>query len=118
MSKNDAGLTTLCCCCCRSSLIATYTIVSGTSKLCPANAFHPATFQCRAATLPCDQAEFCTGSEATCPADASQPAGTVCRAQAGTCDQVSVVAFVFLLFVFCSVYCCLFLCRLNIVMDL
>src|SRR5262249_20922776 len=36
---------------------------------CPADAFQPATVECRPSTAACDPAELCTGTGAACPAD-------------------------------------------------
>ena len=49
----------------------------------------PATFPdpCRAATEPCDVAEFCDGISVTCPANQYAPASQVCRASSGACDD-------------------------------
>jgi hypothetical protein len=46
---------------------------TGTSSVCPADQFKPASQICRSAITPCDIQEQCTGSGAACPADAQQP---------------------------------------------
>jgi hypothetical protein len=53
----------------------------GTSAAC-LDAYQPPTFQCRASTVICDPAEFCTGISATCPNDSinqSDPLGATLR---------------------------------------
>jgi len=53
----------------------------GNSAAC-LDAYQPSTFQCRASTVMCDPAEFCTGTSATCPTDAinqSDPVGATLR---------------------------------------
>jgi hypothetical protein len=42
---------------------------TGTGPACPADAFEPATLECRASTATCDPAESCTGVGPDCPAD-------------------------------------------------
>lgn len=59
---------------------------SGSSAVCPADAFAPSSVVCRGASGGCDQAETCTGSSAACPSDGFLPSATVCRAAAGGCD--------------------------------
>jgi hypothetical protein len=58
----------------------------GTTNDCPADAFLPATTDCRPAAGVCDVAEFCTGTTATCPADGVKPSSAVCRPAADICD--------------------------------
>lgn len=43
---------------------------------------------CRAATGPCDRAEYCTGDMGECPIDVIERAGTVCRESQSFCDAV------------------------------
>src|SRR5207237_1626351 len=50
----------------------------------PADAFKPATVECRAAAGACDVAESCTGMGAACPIDLKSTA--ICRPAAGECD--------------------------------
>jgi hypothetical protein len=64
---------------------------TGTSVVCPANGFKPASTVCRAAVAGgCDIAENCTGASAACPADVVVAAGTTCRGSAGVCDVAEV----------------------------
>ena len=59
---------------------------SGSSTVCPSDAFVSATTECRGVAGLCDVAEKCTGSSAACPVDTFLPAMTECRGVAGTCD--------------------------------
>src|SRR5205823_2218794 len=56
----------------------------GVNDACPADAFQPATVECRASAGVCDPAESCTGTSAACPPD--QKSTAVCRPAADTCD--------------------------------
>jgi hypothetical protein len=38
--------------------------------------------------MPCDTAEYCTGTSANCPPDVYTGFGTVCRGTSGSCDAV------------------------------
>src|SRR5439155_15697876 len=51
---------------------------TGTSSVCPADAFKPSSSVCRPSAGECDPAENCTGSSASCPEDAKYPASTPC----------------------------------------
>ena len=59
---------------------------TGTSSLCPSNAYEPTTKACQPAAGTCDTAEYCTGLTPYCPTDLKKVAGTECRASAGVCD--------------------------------
>ncbi|MBI2341534.1 MAG: hypothetical protein HYU98_02220, partial [Deltaproteobacteria bacterium] len=60
---------------------------TGTSTVCPADAFQSSATSCRASAGVCDSAEKCTGSSASCPADSFKAATVTCRSSAGTCDS-------------------------------
>lgn len=60
--------------------------VDGRSQ-CVAVGLADADTVCRAASGPCDLAEFCTGMSAECPADRLSSAESVCRPAAGPCDR-------------------------------
>src|SRR5439155_1064549 len=67
---------------------------SGTTTVCPADVFEPASTICRPSAGECDPAENCTGSSAGCPADTKNAAGTACTEDgnvctADTCDGTS-----------------------------
>jgi hypothetical protein len=54
--------------------------------VCPPDGFVAMLRACRAASGPCDQTEFCTGTGPQCPADTVRPSGSICRDVAGPCD--------------------------------
>ncbi|MBW1879590.1 MAG: hypothetical protein JRJ84_14605, partial [Deltaproteobacteria bacterium] len=55
---------------------------------CPADAFEPATTECRASAGDCDIAETCPGTGPACPADGFEPLGTACGDPGDTvCDD-------------------------------
>src|SRR5439155_20820230 len=58
---------------------------TGSSTVCPADAFEPSSTVCRASAGECDPAEHCPGNGPSCPADANSPAGTACSAATNTC---------------------------------
>jgi hypothetical protein len=69
-------------------------VCTGSSTVCPADAYAPTTTTCRPAVDACDAQEQCTGKSTVCPTDAQRPAGSVCRtaqacAAAVTCDGAS-----------------------------
>src|SRR5207244_1349593 len=51
---------------------------TGSSTVCPADAFKSSSVVCRASAGECDLTDHCTGTSANCPADAKSPAGTAC----------------------------------------
>jgi hypothetical protein len=59
---------------------------TGSSTVCPTDAFEPSSVVCRPASGVCDLGESCTGSGPACPPDLLESAGTVCRPSAGVCD--------------------------------
>src|SRR5439155_12847232 len=60
---------------------------TGTSSVCPADAFKPSSSVCRPSAGECDPAENCTGSSASCPEDAKYPASTPCTDDANPCSR-------------------------------
>lgn len=50
---------------------------------CPPDGFAPPSQICRAEAGPCDAPEMCTGWSASCPGDAMRPSSYLCRAAAG-----------------------------------
>jgi hypothetical protein len=52
------------------------------------DAFLASTRVCRAAQLPCDAAEWCTGLSRDCPPDDLKEVGEPCRPSQGACDSV------------------------------
>ena len=50
----------------------------GEEPSCPANAYRPSDYVCRAADGVCDVAETCSGTSPLCPIDRSAPSGTPC----------------------------------------
>src|SRR5262249_54715433 len=62
---------------------------TGSSADCPADAFQPSSFVCRASVGQCNLAEQCTGSSEACPANAFAVSSTHCTgaSQEGACDN-------------------------------
>ena len=60
---------------------------TGTSAVCPADAFEPADIVCRASAGECDPAELCTGSDAGCPEDIKGSASTPCADDGNPCSR-------------------------------
>src|SRR5206468_1876196 len=59
---------------------------TGTSTVCPADAFEPSTSECRRSAGECDPADYCPGSGPAWPADAKSPAGTSCTDDGNPCS--------------------------------
>lgn len=59
---------------------------TGSSALCPSDAYQPSSTVCRALQGPCDTPEYCTGLSVACPANLYLTNSTVCRSSAGPCD--------------------------------
>jgi len=62
---------------------------TGSSALCPTDAFEPQTQVCRPSAGACDIPESCTGSGSQCPADAVKVHGFVCQ-QGQVCQPTSI----------------------------
>lgn len=61
---------------------------TGSSAVCPDDAFKPANFTCRNALGTCDSPETCSGSDARCPnQNAPFPTTVQCRDREGECDM-------------------------------
>src|SRR5204863_7600684 len=60
---------------------------TGSSTVCPADAFTPSSTVCRVSAGECDPAENCPGNGASCPADAKSPSGTACTSDGNPCSR-------------------------------
>ncbi|TMA33399.1 MAG: hypothetical protein E6J79_17990, partial [Deltaproteobacteria bacterium] len=60
---------------------------TGSSTVCPADAFKSSSTVCRDSAGECDPAENCPGSGPNCPADAKSSAGTACTDDGNPCSS-------------------------------
>src|SRR5207237_987485 len=60
---------------------------TGSSTVCPADAFQSSSTVCRASAGECDPAENCPGNGPNCPADAKSTSGTACTSDGNPCSR-------------------------------